>query len=297
MTKKIITLIFIGLSFYKFNYSQSAKLDSPLVNNVGEKNMTTNLVKFLNAKKWNDIFPHRYGIGLKDTVTHNPDFYSFKAFVTAAKVFPGFLSEGDEQTRKRELCAFLANVAQETSGGWDAAPGGYFKWGLYFLEENYEKGSGSYSDSTKINYPPVQGQFYYGRGPKQLSWNYNYGQFSETWFGSKDTLLQHPDKLSKDPVISFASAIWFWMTPQYPKPSCHDVMVGKWVPTQSDTLKGRVPGFGATINIINGGVECGNAIEQKRTLYRYKYYTFFCDYFHVSPGENISCKTQRPFGR
>ena len=33
------------------------------------------------------------------------------------------------------MSAFLANIAQETSGGWSNAPEGYFKWGLYFLEE------------------------------------------------------------------------------------------------------------------------------------------------------------------
>jgi hypothetical protein len=37
---------------------------------------------------------------------------------------------------RRELAAFLANIAQETSGGWNDAPGGYYKWGLYFIEEN-----------------------------------------------------------------------------------------------------------------------------------------------------------------
>jgi hypothetical protein len=63
-------------------------------------------------------------------------------------------------------------------------------------------------------------------------------------------LLQRPETLSKDPVLSFASAIWFWMTPQFPKPSCHDIMVGEWIPTANDTLKRRMPGFGATANVI-----------------------------------------------
>jgi hypothetical protein len=49
--------------------------------------------------------------------------------VEAAKHFPDFLN-GDADTQKRELAAFLANIAQETSGGWAEAPGGYFKWGL-----------------------------------------------------------------------------------------------------------------------------------------------------------------------
>jgi hypothetical protein len=296
--KKIILLIFIYLIVLsQNNYAQSASLNIPLKNYLSKTDISTNLTKFLNKVTWDKLFPHRYGIALKDTINHNSDFYSFKSFVTAVKVFPEFLSEGDEQTQKRELSAFLANIAQETSGGWVDAPGGYFKWGLYFLEENNSANRSIYSDSTKVNYPPVAGKLYYGRGPKQLSWNYNYGQFSEAWFGSKDMLLQHPDLLSKDPILSFASAIWFWMTPQYPKPSCHDIMVGKWIPTNDDIQKERVPGFGATVNVINGGVECGNLAEQEKTLYRYKYFHFFCNYFHVPAGDNVSCKTQQPFGQ
>ncbi len=298
MKKKIVPLIFLSLIMFPlYIYAQSNSLNQPLKNSLSKTNISTNLIKFLNKKSWNQLFPHRYGIGLKDTMNHNPDFYSFKSFVNAAKMFPEFLSEGDEKTQKKELSAFLANIAQETSGGWADAPGGYFKWGLYFLEETNSINRPVYSDSTKVNYPPVAGKFYYGRGPKQLSWNYNYGQFSEAWFGSKDTLLQHPELLSKDPVLSFASAIWFWMTPQFPKPSCHDIIIGKWIPTNDDIQKGRLPGFGATVNVINGGVECGNPEDQERTLYRYKYFQFFCNYFNVPPGENISCKTQKPFGQ
>lgn len=278
------------------NFAQLTEVNIPLKNNIG-KTGSTNLVKLLNKKTWNKLFPHRYGIGLKDSINYIPDFYSFDAFTTAAKLFPAFLSEGNEETRKKELSAFLANIAQETSGGWADAPGGYFKWGLYFLEENTGSYRSTYADSTKTNYPSVEGQAYFGRGPKQISWNYNYGQFSEVWFGSKDSLLQHPDLLSKDPVISFASAIWFWLTPQYPKPSCHDIIIGKWVPTDDDFAKGRIPGFGATVNVINGGVECGNLNEQERTLYRYRYFDFFCNYFKILTGGNISCSTQIPFGK
>jgi hypothetical protein len=85
------------------------------------------------------------------------------------------------------------------------------------------------------------------------------------------------------------------MTPQYSKPSCHDIMGGKWIPTKNEIQKGRMPGFGATVNVIMGGVECGNRVEQERTLSRDKYFQFFCNYFRVPPSENIRCKTQKPF--
>lgn len=256
----------------------------------------TAVTKYLNAAKWNELFPNRHGCNVKNKKKKSSDFYSFKAFITAAKIFPHFLA-GDAVTQKRELAAFLANIAQETSGGWEEAPGGYFKWGLCYIEENQTGSINAYADASKKNYPPVIGKYYFGRGPKQLSWNYNYGQFSEAWFGTKDSLLQHPEWLAKNAVLSFASAIWFWMTPQFPKPSCHDIMVGNWKPTANDLQKGRVPGFGATLNVINGGVECGNGTELNETTYRYKYYLYFCQYFHVSPGDNISCSNQKPFGQ
>ncbi len=165
------------------------------------------------------------------------------------------------------------------------------------MEENNTGLLNTYNDTSKKNYPAFEGVYYYGRGPKQLTWNYNYGQFSEAWYGSKDTLLQHPDLLSKDPLVSFGSALWFWMTPQYPKPSCHDIMIGKWVPTSNDIKNGRLPGFGATVNVINGGIECGSGKDLAKTTYRYQYYQYFCKYFQVSPGNNISCSTQKPFGQ
>ncbi|MFA5046359.1 MAG: chitinase [Paludibacter sp.] len=251
---------------------------------------------YLNAAKWNDLFPNRQGRNPKNLNKHGADFYSFKAFIIAAGAFPDFIS-GDQHTQKRELAAFLANIAQETSGGWADAPGGYFKWGLYFVNERQDSLKNNYADNSKKNYPPVAGKSYFGRGPKQLSWNYNYGQFSEAWFGSKDSLLQHPEWLAKDPVLSFASAIWFWMTPQFPKPSCHYIMTGHWKPTDNDLQKGRVPGFGATVNVINGGVECGTGTDLEKTTYRYRYYQYFCNYFQVAPGENISCSNQKPFGQ
>lgn len=253
----------------------------------------TRLTQYLDSVAWDSLFPHRYGM---DKKTLN-DFYSFHAFLTAAKAFPGFIADGNDTLQRRELAAFLAQVSQETSGGWADAPDGYVKWGLCFLEEKQDNTPSAYIDSSKKNYPPVKGKAYFGRGPKQLSWNYNYGQFSEAWYGSKDTLLRHPERLAKDPVLSFASAIWFWMTTQPPKPSCHDVMTGQWTPKADDLQKGRKPGFGATVNIINGGGECGNGETQSRTAGRIKYYQYFCNYFHVTPGDNIGCSAQRPFGQ
>jgi basic endochitinase B len=286
-----LVLFLLRLSF--FCSSQTAGIvKSPLIKNVNSK---SNLQLYLNEKKWNELFPNRSGVGKSNNKQHI-DFYSFKAFTITAKHFPDFLN-GKPETKKRELAAFLANIAQETSGGWKDAEGGYFKWGLYFVEEQQSGSQNNYIDSTKKNYPAVNGKSYFGRGPKQLSWNYNYGQFSEAWFGTKDSLLSHPELLSENSVVSFASALWFWMTPQFPKPSCHDIMAGNWKPTENDLLKGRVPGFGATVNVINGGVECGAGVDLEKTAYRYAYYQYFCNYLQVAPGDNIQCTNQKPFGQ
>jgi len=292
--KPVIIALMLILSLNAFPQS-TTPIKLPLQKALNS-HAKTSLTSFLNDAKWNELFPNRHGFKLQKGKKNTVDFYSFKAFVAAAKVFPEFL-KGNITTQKRELAAFLANIAQETSGGWAEAPGGYFKWGLYFVEEKQDSLINSYADLTKKNYPPVPGKNYFGRGPKQLSWNYNYGQFSEAWFGSKDSLLHHPEWLAKDAVLSFASAIWFWMTPQFPKPSCHDIMVGNWKPTPNDLQKGRFPGFGATVNVINGGVECGLGKDLEKTTYRYEYYQYFCRYFHVSSGENINCSSQKPFGQ
>jgi len=69
------------------------------------------------------------------------------------------------------------------------------------------------------------------------------------------------------------SAIWFWMTPQAPKPSCHDVMTEKWVPSAEDISANRDKSkFGMTVNIINGGQECNRPDSEKKVEDRAKYY-------------------------
>lgn len=248
---------------------------------------------YLDHAKWEALFPNRHVIGKKDSEGYW-DFFSFHEFYNACRIFPAFLGQGDSTTQKRELAAFLANMAQETSGGWAEAPGGYFKWGLYFTQER--DSTHDYWDTSRKTYPPVPGQKYFGRGVLQLSGNYNYGQFSEAWFGSPDKLLQHPEYVALDPALSLGSGLWFWMTPQYPKPSCHDIMTGNWRPSARDSAGGRLPGFGATVNVINGGVECGKGGNMEETANRYQYYRYFCNYFHVSPGDHIECADQKPFG-
>lgn len=257
------------------------------------------LRKLITEKNWNELFPHRYGYRDMKGKKKNPvaDLFSYKAFLAAADSFPQFLSGQNKTLQKRELCALLANMAYETGGGWEDAPGGYYKWGFYFAEErNCENGCPFYSDTSKKNYPPVNGRSYHGRGPLQLSWNYNYGQFSERFLRDKAILLKNPSLVTTDPVLCFASALWFWTTSQFPKPACHDILYAKWIPNAKDSAAGRLPGFGTVVNVINGGLECGGQTTEG-SKYRYGYYLYLCTYFAVDPGQEIYCRSQKPFGQ
>lgn len=90
--------------------------------------------------------------------------------------------------------------------------------------------------------------------------NYNYGPAGRA-IGVD--LLNNPDAVANDAVVSFKTALWFWMTAQRPKPSAHFVITGKWRPTGADLSAGRVSGYGLITNIINGGIECGKGSNPK----------------------------------
>lgn len=194
------------------------------------------------------MFPNRNG------------FYSYDGLIAATQKYPSFCNEGSDEQSRREAAAFLANVGHET---------GF----LQYIDEQNTAVWGSYCDPS--NYPCVPGKTYHGRGPIQLSWNYNYAVCGNA-LGVD--LLNNPDLVSTDSAISFMTALWFWMTPQSPKPSCHDAI--------------RDSGFGMTISIINGGIECGtNASPEgkQEAQNRINFYLDFCQRLGVSPGDNLSC--------
>jgi len=213
--------------------------------------------------------------------------YTYDSLITAVQKYPQFCNEGSNEQRRWEAAAFLANIAHETTGGWDTAPGGRYAWGLRFVEEvGCENGNCTqYCDASNTTYPCVPGKTYHGRGPMQLSWNYNYGQVGRA-LGLD--LLHDPDLVKTDGVISFLTALWFWMTPQPPKPSAHDVISGKWTPSANDANLGRFPGFGMTINIINGGIECSKPTPPQ-VEDRVGFYRRFAEMLGVSIGDNIYC--------
>ncbi|XP_038682379.1 chitinase 10 [Tripterygium wilfordii] len=216
-------------------------------------------------------------------------FYTYDSFIRAAKSFPKFGNTGSLETRKREIAAFLGQISHETTGGWATAPDGPFAWGLCFKEEISPQSN--YCDSTNKQWPCSPGKSYKGRGPIQLSWNYNYGPAGKA-LGFNG--LDNPEIVANNSLIAFKTAMWFWMTEQKPKPSCHGVMVGKYVPTKADLAANRTAGYGLVTNIINGGLECG-IVNDGRVNDRIGYYQRYAKLFNVETGPNLDCENQKPF--
>lgn len=243
---------------------------------------------YISAAQFESFFLHR-----NDPACASNGFYTYSAFLTAAAAFPSFgTSSTDVAANKRELAAFLAQISHETTGGWPTAPDGPYSWGLCWIIEGGKSPPIAPYCAATPEYPCAPGEFYYGRGPMQLSWNYNYIQAGVA-LGFDG--LNNPELVGQDPVVAFKTAIWFWMTPQAPKPSCHDVMQGLWTPTAADTTAGRVAGFGLTTNIINGGLECNSGTPKAQELDRIGYFKRYADIYAVGYGDNLDCAKQQSF--
>ncbi|KAJ0803247.1 putative chitinase [Helianthus annuus] len=178
-------------------------------------------------------------------------FYTRDAFLKAITAYPQFGRSGLIADSKREIAAFFAHVTHET--------------GHFCYKEEIGGHSKTYCDKSNKQYPCNPRKRYYGRGPFQLTWNYNYGQAGKK-LGFDG--LNDPDIVARDPVVAFKTALWFWMN------NIH-----------SGFVAGK--GFGATIRAINGG-EC-NGHMPAAVRARVSYYTSYCKKFGVSPGKNLSC--------
>ncbi|QRN95553.1 RICIN domain-containing protein [Archangium violaceum] len=201
----------------------------------------------LSESTFNSMFPGR-----------NP-FYSYSSLVAAAATFPSFATTGDTDTRKREVAAFLANVAHETGN-------------LVYIEEINK----SVMCDTSWGPPGcgcAPGKMYYGRGPIQLSWNGNYCAAGNA-LGLN--LMNDPDILSRDATASWRSGLWFWNTQTGAgSMTAHNAMVNN-------------AGFGETIRTINGALEC-NGRNPAQVQSRIDNYLRFTNMLGVSAGSNLGC--------
>jgi chitinase len=201
-------------------------------------------------------------------------FYTYNGLISTSSAYAAFANQGDTTLRKREAAAFLANMAHETGAPLNDTE---VLHGLVYTVEQNTANYCSYCDTGRSYGCPAGSCNYYGRGPIQLSWNFNYYAAGQS-FGSD--LLNNPGLVSSDASVSWKSASWYWMTQPGPGGagnSAHD---------------GISTGFGETIRHINGSIECGQpqgSYAWTQMHHRVLYYEYFCNQLGVSYGSDESC--------
>ncbi|ETO62248.1 hypothetical protein F444_19816 [Phytophthora nicotianae P1976] len=209
---------------------------------------SSSFARFFDQERFHEMFP--------DAV----ELYNFDGLVNAANKYTTFANTGNDTNDKRELAAFLAQTAHESDN---------FKAAEEYARNTYTVWQ--YCDNT--TYPCAPGRRYHGRGPIQLSWNYNYYNAGNA-LGID--LLNNPDIVANDTAVTWMTALWYWMTPQGGR-VIHDVVAG-------------VNGFAESTRIINGALECGpNAPNTANEKQRITYFSKMCKALDVEPLGNTSC--------
>ncbi|MFF7456307.1 chitinase [Kitasatospora sp. NPDC008115] len=170
----------------------------------------------VSESQFNQLFPSRNA------------FYTYRGLVDSLSAYPNFAATGDTATRRREAAALLANVSHETGG-------------LKFVVEQNTANYPHYCDTSQSYGCPAGQAAYYGRGPLQLSWNFNYKAAGDALHLD---LLHNPNLVQNDPAVSWKTALWFWNT-----------QTGAGRMTSHDAIVNN-KGFGETIRTINGALEC-----------------------------------------
>ena len=112
----------------------------------------------------------------------------------------------------------------------------------------------------------------------------------------KTVLLDDPDLFVHDNgYLALASAMWFYMSPQSPKPSMHEIVTGLYEPNERDTSVGITNDFGATTLIINGGLECGSLTPSTGASNRAMYYSDLLAYFALPSETGTGCEDMGSF--
>ncbi|MEW1692526.1 glycoside hydrolase family 19 protein [Streptomyces sp. NPDC091265] len=187
-------------------------------------------------------------------------FYTYSGLTAALDAYPGFANTGSDTVKRQEAAAFLANVSHETGG-------------LVYVVEQNTANYPHYCDSSQPYGCPAGQSAYYGRGPIQLSWNFNYKAAGDA-LGID--LLGNPYLVEQDAAVAWKTGLWYWNTQSGPGTMTpHNAMVNS-------------AGFGETIRSINGSIECngGNPAQVQSRIDKYQ---AFVSILGTTPGSNLSC--------
>ncbi|MDX3239340.1 ricin-type beta-trefoil lectin domain protein [Streptomyces sp. ME03-5709C] len=198
--------------------------------------------------QFNQMFPGRNG------------FYTYSGLVAALSSYPGFANSGSDTVKRQEAAAFLANVSHETGG-------------LVYVVEQNTANYPHYCDWGQTYGCPAGQAAYYGRGPIQLSWNFNYKAAGDAL---NIDLLGNPWRVEQDAAVAWRTGLWYWNTQSGPgSMTPHNAMVNQ-------------AGFGQTIRSINGSLECDgrNPAQVQSRVSKYQQFTAILG---VSPGANLYC--------
>ncbi|HEY1131011.1 MAG TPA: chitinase [Roseateles sp.] len=190
-------------------------------------------------------------------------FYSYEGFVEAVRQTPGFADEGDEVERRQEMAAFLGQIAHESD---------QLRAQREYRRENWDKYC---RDDARLSCAP--GRQYYGRGPIQLSWNYQYKAAGD-YLGID--LWSDPDRVALDSTVAWRTALWYWMTQR-----------GESDQPAHEALR-RGAGFGATTRAINGPLECDKATDpdaRRKNARRAEFYRHASQLFGVPLLHPLGC--------
>ncbi|MFE9722335.1 glycoside hydrolase family 19 protein [Streptomyces sp. NPDC005794] len=202
----------------------------------------------VSESQFNQMFPGRNS------------FYTYSGLTAALSAYPGFAGTGSDTVKKQEAAAFLANVSHETGG-------------LVHIVEQNTANYPHYCDTSQPYGCPAGQAAYYGRGPIQLSWNFNYKAAGDA-LGID--LLGNPWQVEQNAAVAWKTGLWYWNTQSGPGTMTpHDAIVNG-------------AGFGETIRSINGSIECngGNPAQVQSRIDKYQ---AFVQILGTTPGSNLSC--------
>jgi predicted chitinase len=202
----------------------------------------------VSESQFNQMFPNRNS------------FYTYSGLTAALSAYPGFANTGSDTVKKQEAAAFLANVSHETGG-------------LVHIVEQNTANYPHYCDWSQPYGCPAGQAAYYGKGPIQLSWNFNYKAAGDA-LGID--LLNNPWLVQNNAAVAWKTGLWYWNTQSGPGTMTgHNAMVNQ-------------AGFGHTIRSINGSLECDGR-NPAQVQSRVSKYQQFAQILGVPTGGNLYC--------